>query len=89
MLLLFRLSFGLQMIVDVLGCPSEEDMCFIQDKAARAVVLQQARQAGARRGTGGVRPLSVYFPTTTSPLALDLLSKMVSVLLFLFFCRKN
>lgn len=70
-----------QMIVDVLGCPSEEDMSFIQDKAARAVVLQQARQAGARRGTGGLRPLSVHFPTSTSPLALDLLAKMVSVLL--------
>ncbi|CAM9866995.1 unnamed protein product [Hapterophycus canaliculatus] len=68
----------LQMIVDVLGCPSEEDMSFIQDKAARAVVLQQARQAVARRGAAGVRPLSVYFPTDTSPLALDLLAKMVS-----------
>ncbi|CAM9759959.1 unnamed protein product, partial [Laminaria digitata] len=67
----------LQMIVDVLGCPSEEDMSFIQDKAARAVVLQQARQAGARRGSGGLRPLSVYFSTNTSPLALDLLAKMV------------
>lgn len=65
------------MIVDVLGCPSEEDMSFIQDKAARAVVLQHARQAVTRRGTGGVRPLAVYFPTDTSPLALDLLAKMV------------
>lgn len=65
------------MIVDVLGCPSEDDMSFIQDKAARAVVLQHARQAGARRGAEGVRPLSVYFPSNTSPLALDLLAKMV------------
>ncbi|CAN0314177.1 unnamed protein product, partial [Ectocarpus sp. 12 AP-2014] len=67
----------LQMIVDVLGCPSEEEMSFIQDKAARAVVLQHARQAVTRRGTGGVRPLAVYFPTDTSPLALDLLAKML------------
>lgn len=52
-------------------------MSFIQDKAARAVVLQQARQAGARRGTAAVRPLSVYFPSGTGPLALDLLGKMV------------
>ncbi|CAN0020701.1 unnamed protein product, partial [Sphacelaria rigidula] len=71
----------LKMIVDVLGCPSEQDLSFIQDKAARAVVLQRARQAEGAGGQTGIkvepRPLSSYFPAGTSPLALDLLSRMV------------
>lgn len=74
-------SFLTKMIVDVLGCPSEQDLSFIQDKAARAVVLQQARQArGSTLQNGGkteLRPLSSYFPAGTSPLALDLLARMV------------
>lgn len=64
--------------MDVLGCPSEQDLSFIQDKAARAVVLQQARQAVAQQGSGARHSLASYFPPGTSELALDLLSKMVS-----------
>jgi len=64
--------------VDVLGCPSEEDMVSIKDKAARAVILKQARHTGVPRGMGGSRPLAEYFPDSISPHAIDLLSKMVS-----------
>ncbi|CAN0350117.1 unnamed protein product [Ascophyllum nodosum] len=67
----------LQVIINVLGCPSEEDMSFITDRAARGVVLKHGRQAGVLRGAGGARPLAGYFPEDTNPLALDLLARML------------
>ncbi|CAM9846176.1 unnamed protein product, partial [Discosporangium mesarthrocarpum] len=43
----------LKMIMDVLGCPTLEDLSFIEDRAARAVVLGQIKAQSQRGGGGG------------------------------------
>ena len=57
----------LQLIVHLLGRPSEEDMSILQHETAKRALRQM-------KGSG--KPLSKVFPKAT-PQALDLLSKML------------
>ncbi|CAM9689031.1 unnamed protein product, partial [Choristocarpus tenellus] len=40
----------LKMIIDVLGCPSAEDLSFIEDEASQFIILTQLRTKGGRGG---------------------------------------
>ena len=60
----------LETIVSVLGLPPEEQLSFVTHPAARKAIMSRAN----------VKPkdLESYFPADASPLALDLLRRMVS-----------
>lgn len=60
----------LETIVSVLGAPSEDDMSFVTHPAARKAILS--------RSSSKPKDLKSYFPSDASPVALDLLRRMVS-----------
>lgn len=59
----------LQVIVEKIGCPDEEDMYFVTNSLARKAVLS-AREAK-------VQPIANSLPPGASPQAIDLLEKML------------
>lgn len=60
----------LETIVSVLGLPSEEELSFVTHPAARKAIMSRANSEP--------KDLESYFPADASPLAMDLLRKMVS-----------
>jgi serine/threonine protein kinase len=59
----------LETIVSVLGMPSEEELSFVTHPAARKAILSRALP--------DPKPLDEYVPADTSPLAIDLLRRML------------
>lgn len=59
----------LETIVSVLGLPSLEELSFVTHPAARKAVMSKANSKP--------KDLESYFPADTSPLAMDLLRRMV------------
>ena len=60
----------LETIVSVLGLPPEEQLSFVTHPAARKAIMSRANAKP--------KDLESYFPADASPLALDLLRRMVS-----------
>lgn len=61
----------LETIVSVLGLPPEEELSFVTHPAARKAIMSRANTKP--------KDLESYFPADASPLALDLLRRMVRV----------
>ncbi|CAM9900835.1 unnamed protein product, partial [Discosporangium mesarthrocarpum] len=59
----------LETIVSVLGLPSEDELSFVTHPAARKAIMSRANSSP--------KDLESYFPADTSPLALDLLRRML------------
>lgn len=60
----------LETIVSVLGLPPEEQLSFVTHPAARKAIMSRANAK--------TKDLDSFFPADSSPLALDLLRRMVS-----------
>lgn len=64
----------LETIVSVLGLPPEEELSFVTHPAARKAIMSKANSKP--------KELESYFPADASPLALDLLRRMVRAAVF-------